>query len=516
MSFINVPGFNKGFGKNNIAPAIGPQVKPQLMVANQPNQAQIRSNVSANMNQANSSSKTSGGRIGGRKKGRRANDKPNSPIIPFMKNYSKDSTPKNTLTVNNGDFGYDIGGTNTPASFNSSRDQTLFRDYNIISRKEGSDKAKLIANNVTNSIKSLDIGLTDCLSRSGSYTSAFSVIYNIIYRDVAANTRGAAGALSAIDDNELRNYLDKIVRAFDFLIELETLQAWDPSDNSMYDRSLRKLASLASTTTILETRTKLRQALIPHVLPSGWMKYLRWIRETHLAGPVNESNKLRFCSPAMIELMDALTKGGDISAWTTLGEQLANTVEVMSPKIPAIITSNVTSIPFSNCKDQYSEVFKGASYDPEFCNVFNNRTIQWEFNGTGYKYPSILSSETHYAAFNSLTPYSLALANLSTQSTSSGLPLETLLTKVAVSDQAIKHSSFFIQEPSLNTFKIRGVERWYESSDDATHTVDINTNGDHESSISMPRNSETSLFVAAKSNIDMAQRESMSSITMGA
>lgn len=509
MSFTNLPILNKGI----VNPAMSPQTLPQMEMAQTPNRAQIRTNVNANMNESRNS-KPSGRRAGGKGKSRKTNQRPSTPVAMFTRNRSDDTKSRSSLTVNQSDFGYDIGGSNTPASFSGSVDQTLFRDYNIVSKINDQGMTKLISNNITNTIKSLSLDLNASLANSGNYKSAYEVIYNIIYRDVASSTRGAAGALRAIERTGLMDYLTLVVGGFDILIDLETLQAWDPSDTSSFDRSLRKLASLASTTQLLEVRTKLRQSLIPHVLPLGWMKYIKWLRQTHLSGPASESTKLRFNSAKTINLIDLLSGNKDITVWAKDITDLADKISATDPSIPAIIMSNVTTVPFGNVKDHYSDVYKSASYDPEFCNLFNNRTVVWADGAVTSQYPKRTKSETAFAAFNTTTPYSLSLANLSSQVDKSGLPLEGDLVTVKVSNQVLEHSTFNLLEVSDNMFSIRGVERWFESRDDSTHTVDITSDKVLKAAVSMPRNNETMVFVAAESNISMAQRESFDSITM--
>lgn len=511
MSFVQLPTP----GRRNVTPAISPAVMPQMETAQVSNKAQIRTS-NANMNES-TSSKTSGRSIGGKTKGRNKTKKPSTPVVPFVRNKSNDnSVAKSALTLNQSDFGFDIGGSNTPTQFAGSRDNTLFRDYNQLSVI--TDYPKKVRNNdISNQIKSFDTGFESSLATSTAYFGSWSVDYNKIYREIVAKTRGAKGALDAIASAGLQSYLNFVLDAYDTLIELETIQAWDPSSTSEYDRSLRNLASLASTPEILELRTNLRQALIPHVLPLGWMKYIKWLRQTHLASPASESTKLRFCSSNTVKLMNQLTQGTSIQEWTDHVNVLVADLQNQDPRLPAILMANVECIPFGNVKDHYSNVYKSAVYDNEYCNVFDNRTIQWSVNGEDvFQYPNLLNTARAEAAFSTMEPYSIALASLVHQySQSSGLPLEGEIRPVKVDNQSIMNTVFYLTEEADNAgvFKLRGVEHWYEGKSNSTHMIDLDESGALTSYVTVPRASNTMMFVAAKSNCEMAQRESLSNIT---
>jgi len=520
MAFQINPGFPN---KRVVKPAISP-LKPDTVLApmkmdsgRSQNQAQIRMNVNANTNTENQS--RSGGRIGGRNKTKR-NQKSKTPAIPFPVRGNDNFSSNTKLTINQGDFGYDISGAGSPSNFVGSRDQTLFRDYNqiseiVIENTEGGTR-ELNSNLVTNSIKILETDLKHSLENSSAYEGAFDVIYNILYRDVTNSTKSASGALSAIEKTAITDYLHNILKGFDTLIELETMQAWSPSNTSEFDRCLRKIASLSSNTDILEVRSKLRQALIPHVLPIGWMNYIKWIRQTHTTGTANESTKLRFNSVGMVNLMNALFRGESIDNWIIDMNNITQAVQTSSARLPAVIMSNVTSIPFGNVKDHYSNVYVSANYDEEFCNIFNNRIARWNLSdGFAAQYPSINADHVAYAAFSSPNPYSLAVADLSKQGSRSGLPLEGDLLVTAVDDQTTKNSRFHVLEDNQGTFKIRGLERWYDYCDDSVHMVDLKSDGRPDSEISIPRSNETVMIVASRQNIRMAQREALNSMTMG-
>jgi hypothetical protein len=292
------------------------------------------------------------------------------------------------------------------------------------------------------------------------------------------------------------------------------MQAWSPSSNDYYDRSLRALAVKVSTPFVLEQRSNLRQALIPHVLPHDWMMYIKWLRETKLQNSTPESTKLRFNSYYGVSLIDELFGGTSATAWSSHVEAIIEELNALKPQIPAVLINNVNCVQLKNVKDYYTGVHNNATFDPDFNDIFNNRPHTWEGPGGINQYPSTSISDTAFAAFHSATPYSMALAALNKQHSLTGVPFEGKTKLIQVSDQTIANNRFQLSENSTSQFRIRGVERWFEPSDDSTHVVDLTNTGGLEQGMSTPKGVDTVAFAADISNIRMAARESLTALTL--
>lgn len=508
MAAFNV---NPGIGKKNLKPAMTPisELQPQLEMANQGKQAKvIQSNANANKQ---TYTKPSGKRIGGKVKRDNKTKEPNKYITMVNRNKGGGSN-KSDLTVTAGDFGFNIDGSSQATSYEGKRDQTLFRDYNQQSTIATSTTQTIATNSISNSLKLLDINLEQSLI--SGYNQAWTVIKNCITRDIVSNTRAAKGAMDLL--NEITVYLSDVSHAFDLLIELEVMQAWSPSTNDYYDRSMRAIASGTSTPEILELRAKLRQALIPHVLPHDWMMYIKWLRETKLQNSTPESTKLRFISSVGASLIDDTFRGNTPTDWTSQVNSTISDLENLNPAIAATLINNVDCVNLKNVKDYYTGVHNSASFDPNYNDIFNNRVIVWEISGNVQQYPKTNGTQC-YAAFHTDTPYSMALASLNRQEAGFGVPLEGKVGYVKVGGQGIAHNNFQMTETVQSTgsvFAITGPEDWWKYHDDSAHVVDIAASGALTTGMSTPKGTDVIAFFAGTSNMDMAARESLSALTL--
>jgi hypothetical protein len=505
MAFLPTPGI--GVNKFQQNTAMTPlSERPQQVTPNSGKRAKVISNANA---YSNTSTKPSGQRTGGKTKTKRGTKSAPVPnryaVIPDM----KDRDDKRRLNITLSDFGYDIQGTNQAAKYQGKRDTTLFRDYN--QQSQITTEPEIAINAITNSIKLLDIDFNQSLNFEG-FKDAWNVILNMITRDIVSNTRAASGALTILPD--ITNYFSTVAGAFDLLIELEVIQAWSPSSNDYYDRSFRALAVAASTPEILEFRANLRQALIPHVLPHDWMTYIKWLRETKLQNATPESTKLRFHSQHGVALINGLFTSTSIQSWTDQVAAIITELNELKVQIPAVLINNVNCVQLKNVKEYYTGVHNSAVYDPDFNDVFNNRILAWEGSAGQNQYPEMGVGDPCYAAFHSATPLSIALASLYKQRGYNGVPLEGKTSWISVDDQVIKNNTFQISESAGSVFRIRGRERWYESSDDSTHIIDLSTPGILIQGMSIPKGIESVSFVADYSNIHMAARESLTAMTL--
>ena len=519
MSFNTNPGIKRGIPKPAIGPQVNPMLQPELQPQGNRSKIMMKSHNNANTNSDYSPNpKTSGKRVGGKTGAKRKTDTRTTVPVPWK--HGGNSERKSKLTISQSDFGYDINGSNSPNDYSDERDQTLFRDYNVRSQLKTTTESGMTNtfSQITNQIKSLTIDPKEA-NNSPGYLSAMAVIFDMIRRDVVGGTRAAKGALDVLED--LPIYLNKVPIAFAVLIQIESLQAWSPSDNAYYDRCFRLLASKMSSTEILELRTQLRQVLIPHILPIGWMKYIKWIYSPHLRNQCPESTKLRFLDARLIGLTSKILNNGDITDFQSYVTSLVTDIRNLNQSIPAIILDNVSSVEFANCKDWYDDMHNSASYDSEWNNIFNNRRIVWRSNtstsGELVHYPT--AKDNYYLCLDTVRPYSMVLADASRQfgPGNPGLPLEGRVEVTQIVGNNNLWSRFCITESDTGVFQLSPVHNISQDNTDSVHRAELEFNTTAitlTSHYSMPAGIQSLSIIASDANCQMAARESLSHMTL--
>jgi hypothetical protein len=425
-----------------------------------------------------------------------------------------DQRGKGKYTLNSSDFGFEIQGSSSPTIYSGSKDQTLFRDYNQGGHLPETWPSNSV-NSVTNSIKLLDIDFSQSISPSRGYSEAWNVIADLMYTDVIINTKSAKGALDRMSNAMLLNYFSVVSRGFDMLIQLEVLQAWNPSDNEYFDASLRQLSAKACTPELLRARTTLRQALIPHILPDKMLDYIRWIRETKLRNTSPESTKERFVDRQYLNLYYHLTVGQPPTLYFSQIAAMVTEITNLDKAMSAILINNVECSNLRYVKEEYNNVHNSAAYDPEFNNVWTNRSVGSHEGGSS----PTLKIFPHYqdgngtASFETTNPTVLALTTIGQQQlpATSGLPLEgPMNTFNCENGTAHECNRFYFYIGVSGTVVLKGVESWYEVVDDSMHVT--NSTGTALTGISTPKGVNTAAYILGDSNVQMACRESLSEI----
>lgn len=523
MAFNNFPGPKRGPVKPAIGPMTNPAV-PQLQpeMVNGKGQAKIMNNSNANtFSNAKTQGKPSGRRIGGKAKIQKGSKEPR-PVMPIPWPGNGGGGDSSQIKLTSSDFGYNIDGSPSPNIYVDNRDQTLFRDYNVRSLVRTASSTNPEQSNqfsdITNQFKTLTINPKLSNSLPG-YLSQMTVIMDLIKRDVVSRTKAAKGAIDALSD--LTAYLNTIPVAFATLVQLESLQAWNPKDNAYFDRSLRLLASKMSGTEILELRTQLRQVLIPHVLPVGWMKYIKWIYSVHLRNHCPESTKLRFVDGKFAVLIGEILNDKPIADFSNYVTDLVDQVRNLNQTIPALMLNNVTCVEFANVKEWYDGMHNSASYDAEWNNIYNNRRVLFrkaaDAEGDVTWMPT--ADENYYICVDTTTPYSMVIAQAARQNSPKqpGLPLEGNVDVVKVEGQTDFFQRFFISEGSTGDFGFYPVIEWVQDNTDSIHRADfseINVLGGTFSEYSMPAGINSLAVIASDANCRMAARESLSTMTL--
>jgi hypothetical protein len=421
---------------------------------------------------------------------------------------------KGKYTLTSSDFGFEIQGSSSPTIYSGSKDQTLFRDYN-----QGGSLPEMLSNisvnSVTNSIKLLDIDFSESINPSRGYSEAWNVIADMMYTDVVVNTKSAKGALDRVTSASLLTYFSVVSRGFDMLIQLEVLQAWNPSDNEFFDSSLRQLSAKASTPELLRARTSLRQALIPHVLPDKMLDYIRWIRETKLRNTSPESTKERFLDKKYINLYYYLTAGQTPTVYISQVNLMIAEITALDKAMSAILINNVECSNLRYVKEVYNNVHNSAVYDPEFNNVWTNRSVGSHEGGAApvLKVFPRYTDGNGIASFETTNPTVLALTTIGQQQfpATSGLPLEGAMnTFNCENGTAHECNRFYFYIGLSGTVVLKGVENWFEVVDDSMHVT--NSTGIALYGISTPKGVNTAAYILGDSNVQMACRESLSEI----
>jgi hypothetical protein len=506
MSFI--PGFLPYTDTSQGKLQMSPQVNPSSDGVDE--KSGSRAEVRTRTNSKSNTSRDQGARDG-RQQDYNRRQTNRSPKLVKSRDFGKPKS-KASFTLNASDFGFDILGSSTPTVYTASQDQTLFRDYNVRGSLPSLETDHSV-NDVTNAFKLLDINFSESVTLARGYSDSWNEITDMIQKEVSLNTKSAKGALDRISASNLLNYLNVVSEAFDFAVQLEVLQAWNPTSNDYYDSSLRQLASLACTPELLRARTSLRAALLPHVLPEKWMTYIRWIRETKLRNICPESTKERFVSWKFAELCYQLSAGQAPTPFIAEIDTVVGRLRLLDPFTSSIILNNTDSINFVPVKNNYNHVHNSAVYDGEFNNVWTNRCVGTATSGGALNHYPSFTDGRGIGAFDSSTPSSISVATIAQQSYLSGVPLEGAMRAFhCAGTPGDECNNLYFYIGLSGTVVMKGVDHWYESVDDSMHIVEHGGGGVNQG-ISKPKGLNTSAFVLSDSNIQMAARLSLSEMT---
>lgn len=357
------------------------------------------------------------GRRSGRKDSRKTptminndNRKPTKGFPFIVPPFGNDSNPSATNNQHS-DFSYDITGQPTATTFSGPRDTTLFKDWNRtqLVPKTG---ATTQTNAVTSFTKILTCDFKDCI-QDPTYATEWELAFNNILRDVIRNTNASKGAMDVINYVNISEYIHEVSRLFTYLYELEVMMGWNPSEHQDTNASVRHLAQELASDTFINYRTRMKEVLRSAVLPLPMLKYLRWIREYKRTNEMPESPKLAFRTNTGMDLINNAYLGtaSSATAWKANVEASITAVRGLDARIPALMLDKVDCVNFVMVKDYYGNACNKAHYDSDFNNIFNNRVWARGDYGTASLFPS--ANDTSVAAFNTVTPDVLALANVS-------------------------------------------------------------------------------------------------------
>jgi hypothetical protein len=438
-----------------------------------------------------------------------------NPRLPNRTKFEGKITLKGKSTpLTPSDFGFEILGSSTPTIYSGSKDHTLFRDYNQGGSLPDIASSESV-NTVSNSIKLLDLDFAQSITISRGFDQAWRTIAGMIRKDIIINTNSAKGAIDRVDDANMLSYFDIVSRGFDMLIQLEVLQAWNPASNDYFDTSLRQLSAKACTAELLRARTSLRQALSPHVLPDKMMEYIRWIRETKLRNTSPESTKERFIDTKFLNLYYRISTAQSPHAFIAHLDTMVAQIHALDEILPALLINKVDCTTLRDVKEEYNNVHNSAVYDPEFNNIWTNRSVATTIGGTTPNYSVFprYQDGKGIASFETTNPTVLALTTIGQQQlpATSGLPLEGFMDTANCEDgNAFTCNRFFFYIGLTGNVTIKGIDEWYEVIDDSMHITGGHGSGLH--GISKPAGVNTAAYILADSNIQMACRESLSEI----
>lgn len=424
-------------------------------------------------------------------------------IVPPFGNDSNSST-----TSQRSDFSYDITGQPTSTPYSAPKDDTLFKDWNRAQTipKTGKNGE---TNAVTSYTKILTCDFKDSIL-DPTYRTEWDLTFNNMIRDVIRNTNASKGALDVMTKDGIADYIHEVSRLFTYLYELEVLMGWDPSGHENTNRVLRHLAQELANSTFLDYRTQMKEVLRSTVLPLPMLKYLRWLREYKNKNEMPESPKIAFRTTSVMDLIDKAYTGNSTAASQWIGNVTASilAVRALDPKIPALLLDKVDCVDFVMVKDYYGNACNRAHYDAEFNNIYNNRLWARGDFGSASTFPMV--TDTSVAAFNTVKPEVLALANISTQlglDFTSDLPMENRggPKNFGNFSTSVAYSHWYTCDTTAGTdpFAFKAVVNWFETGDDSTFIVENNS---LVRGIAIPRGDTLQMFYPGRSNINMAKR----------
>jgi len=507
-AFVPVPSFKTKINPQNKGDGFKPFSKGVESLDSTPNyKNKSKTNVTANPQTSNQRKSPTGGRVGGKF------DRPENPVTKGFPIWAPTPTDGPSWQTKEGSSpGYNIEGQDTPTTYDEYRDTTLFKNWNDNDPGVPKPNDYDARNTIKNYTKCMEIDLKSCLLDL-DYKSEWKVIYNILNRSVLRNTNASAGAMNIITEDKVQNYLHQVSKLYSLLYEYEVITTWNPDTIDQLNAGLRHLGSQAASTNYLDQRRIMREALRPHVLPGKMMKYIRWIHEYKRMNHQNETVVTCFRSPTTISLMDSLYTGSPTGAqtWKDTTKDLVDAVNDLNPSIASLLLDKCDSIKFEPVENWMGMAFRGTTFDAEFNNIYNNRTWCEQDSPTDNKklFPQPVNGSA-IAAFNTVEPFGLSLANLSYQldAKSAALPLETSgPSVVSTSDTTTSDSMWnhFMVYFESNDWKFRQVLNSWEHGDNSNFTVDSDLKG-----IFIPRGDTAEDFYPSKENIGMDKRRSFS------
>lgn len=440
------------------------------------------------------------------KKGQRSGNNRQPPKVTPPVNNFKEKEERRPMTSINQSFGYNIEGSKKATYFKTEKDETLFRDWSVRAPLPTVNSV-LGTNIVTNEFSQLDLDIYG--NKSPGYITGKHLVYEQMNLSVVRNTNSANGALTRFKEDLVWSYISKVTKAFDLLVQLEIILAWNPDSNHGYDSSLRRLSSRAASVNLLDQRTKLRDVLGTVVLPSNLIYYIKWLREIKLRNTTPESTKLSFRSRHIIELMDNLYKGEAIDSFVTHVDSVVTEISGIDPVLTALFTEKVDCVSFSYVRDHFGSVLNCAVFDETWLDVYNNQN-QYSKTGTVlHTYPSNLSdSSSAFFSSHSLTPDSIVVASMGSQFSSysyGGLPGQVEPTLVTVEGGTdTNQSTRFIVHTNGDEYKITPIDRIEYYASDCTHKL-LRTN--ERTGISRATGTTVAEYYISQANVSMAQRK---------
>jgi len=511
----------------NIAPLPGPA--PAVSVDSLPNG---RFNTNMNMNMGNNNnvsansksfnkSKPTVGRAPKKNKGftKRNTGNKYKDVTPFVVppmgggNGNKGYNPPG---FDASDFGYEVYGTTQPQTIGGSQDDTLFRDWNIDSKTAiGDSLDKVHANKVTNMAQAIEFGFSKPLPYSAT-DSEWNVIYNTWMREVTARTNAQKGALDAFTEENVREYLDACIVAYDTLIQLDVLLSWGPTDHAYFDKQIRHVTAQASSQLdVLNARIKLRDTLRSLVLPQQLMAYIRWAREYKLNNPSPESTKLVIHSTLIEQLKLEVLNPTDFTDFNKAIGKMCDAVKATNVVLPALFTNYINTCNFMDIKDMWGPVHNSAAYDENWMNVWDNIPVVLSSSPPGpteqyLVYPQV--DEMAAVAFRGSTHSNIALASAALQQVGHdfGAPFMNLGQPSSLADASGQFCgrSALLLNTTTNSIEPKGLDKWYQCPIQY-HQCNWDTALGEIRFSSFAKGLGVVEFYPNKSNIGMAQRQAL-------
>jgi len=415
-------------------------------------------------------------------------------------------------------LGFSVEAQDVPTTYSGGYDDTLFQDFNVNptlpqTGKGGTNEINMIVH-TANFTKQ---GLTSTFTNFCDVDSEFNKIYEQMLSSVIQNSNGAAGSMNLFTKDNVIEYLFGVGFAYDMLIQLETLSAWNPKDVDQSNSTAREIALLFQNIDVLEQRNILREELSSMVLPIEMINFIRFMREYKLRTPEGTSLKSVLVSTQIQYIINLFVTNKDSDAMSSL-RTLVEDARTFLRRLPSgmsalILRKTDPCFGMVPINEHLSKPVNCPGYDKSYNDLVNNLPYYGRSGEKTVHYPAEYGDDDNVqvALCETAAVSDLALASLTNQfhKGRNNFPFYTFIDAgLTVTDQSTTSNRSYYYYTSTNDLAVRFNERWYEHVGDNYHTADFTNPIDITTmnGISTPKGNAIHMVYAGRRNIGLASR----------
>lgn len=421
-------------------------------------------------------------------------------------------------------YSYDIESSDTPVVMHYGKDSTLYTDWNVTPTRPVLSTNPNTLNNIT-----LLADWSTEFWRSDSALSPFASEFRIHYKrwldTLNSKTNASQGSVGIFTEDAVIEYLDTVGRCYDALIELESVIAWNPTDEQYSNQFLREVAVKLSNTDILGLRNAMRETLVPHSLPEGLIKHSSFVREYHLKNEFADSHKLSVRSLQMFRLQKDILEDGTYSTYRSYVEEITTNVNKLNSRLCSLISTYLADNGWYSLRNM-DYAYRAASHDVAFLDAFNNTPLVYKQTGqqnpqslppVGPKGVSLAIQERgrdkdgkHLVSDIAVASASSRLSHFTDLVGQLFLPCYKIVIDDSETDNSYcRHYGYY--DATANKYRFRGTEKWYENIADFTVCPEDMTVAQPKYN-NGPRGNSTLMYYASDNNVGMAIRRVIATI----